>query len=158
MNISYASAHWHDERGRGLAPNTFPVVSVAEMEEKLRNVANEYAAQGNYDYARRVYRTGMVLSDVALMATTVGEQGSEEREYAVRRAGASGASQALNNSRDGEDVPMDRRIEYTESGGQYAMPKELYDLYQEVWAVFAEENQIDIQLGYDSWRNGEGLR
>jgi len=155
MNISYTSAHWHDERGGGLAPNTFAVVSVAEMEDKLRIVANNYAEQGNYDYARRVYRTGMEMSDVAIMATR-GEIGSEERESARRARGFS--SQTLNESRDNWDIPIDRRVEFSEAGGEMLMPKELYDIYQDVWAVFTQENQVDIQIGQETWRNGKGLR
>jgi len=156
MTLSYTSAHWHDERGSGRAPNTFAVVAVAEMEDKLRTIANEYASEGNYDYARRVYRTGMEMSDIAIMATK-GEVGSEKRQQKTRSVGGF-SSQTLNDSRDNSDVPIDTRIEFSEAGGKMLMPKELFDIYQQVWQVFADENKIDIQVGYSVWHEGGNLR
>lgn len=148
-NLSYASVHWKEQAfSDGMPPYTADLVDVAYMELLFRTKANEYAADGCFDFAYRIVGTGSMIVDLALRAIH-GEPGSEERERSVRSIyGLS--QQAYEESLDRSRFAVrDWNARFPELDGT-DMPQELLELYRTTWAEFTEPRGLsDIKLGYD---------
>jgi len=147
-HLSYASVHWEEQPfTKDYSPYLSELVDVALMELAFRDKANEYADKGNFDFADRVVKTGSVIVDYGIRAIN-GEPGSEEREKGIRAI--TSTSQALEESLDRCRVPSSHwKDVFADSEDDTNIPQELLDLYNEVWAIFAEPRDLShVKFGY----------
>lgn len=151
---SYASVHWKDDE-RILHPVSEALISVAKMEDTLRTAANTYAANGDYEYAQRVCRTGSELSHYALIAIeNIHDVAKTTRNVSFVR---SIAPQLLSSSCDNADVPPNAQTRDKRDGDSFSVPSELYELYTEAWQTFTNDTNLTIPIGRASYRNGENF-